>query len=175
MKNKLQICDIVLIFFISIWIYSEVLLGIDKYHQHQSKSENNVKHSYEEYRYDVCDLVWCYLQYDRRKIAPIEIENILRLFDFRPKNVHDYIFHSYVAKDLNDYLSQDTKNTSISNYIEKTKDSWKTFDAAVTAYNSNITGYKVKLELIRPVENKAEKDINKRLENAINSFFGKPL
>jgi len=100
--------------------------------------EADVKTAYCEYNRDVLDLVWCCLNYDKRRLAPLGTELILRPFDFRPENLSDYVYHSRLTKEMNDYLSENPKNDAVSVYIGKTKESWNVFTNAVEIYNQSV-------------------------------------
>lgn len=153
---------------IMILILFGIIVSYNINNQHVNRTETNIKISYEKYRRDVCDLVWCYLQYDRRRIAPIETEYILRIFDFRPDSMCDYVTHSFITRDFNTYLSKNTKHPAISNYIERTRISWEQFETNVFIYNSDN---KIQSKLTIPKETEQEKIIKQNLESVINSIF----
>lgn len=178
-KNTFMICVMILLSIIG------MAFPFPKIQEDNAKKR--IQQSYNEYRKDVCDLIWCCLKYDRRKIAPIETENLIRIYDFRSKDIYDSVSHSYISRDMNNYLSKRPKNDAISICIKKTDVSWEKFENSVEAYNSHIlksnktkaifgnlisVHYSSQIEIPKkPKETQEEIKIKKDLESVLDAIY----
>jgi len=105
---------------------------------HKEKLLEDIENSYSSFLDDVHTLTWCSIQYEKRKLAPLPIEDIVRVFDFKKEDVYSILNHSVISKDFTEYLGKNSKSIPVLLSYNKATNSWNIYQSKVENYNSMI-------------------------------------